>query len=72
MGFLTELLFVSSTEIACGATHGVIVCYDVATGKVTRNMVLPTNAAIRSLSLNKDKRMLWVVLDNGKLLLHPL
>lgn len=31
-GFFTELLFVDNTEIACGATQGLIVCYNVATG----------------------------------------
>jgi WD40 repeat protein len=71
-GFVTELLFVNNTEIACGATQGVIVFYDVTTGELTRKITLPTNAAIRSLSLAKDGHMLWVVLDDGKLTLCPL
>lgn len=31
-----------------------------------------TNSAIRSLSLDKDNQMLWVVLDDGKLSLVTL
>jgi WD40 repeat protein len=72
MAFFTELLFVSETEIACGATQGKIVFYDVPTGKLRRSVALATNAAVHALSLDKDGRKLWIVLDDGKLVMLPL
>jgi hypothetical protein len=72
MAFVTSLLFVSNTEIACGATQGKIVFYDVPTGKLIRTVALPTNAAVHALALDKDDRKLWVVLDDGKLVALPL
>ena len=71
-GFFTELLFISKTEIACGATHGFVLFYDVASGRRTRSIDLQTDAAVRSLSLDKDGKVLWAVLDNGKLVLISL
>jgi WD40 repeat protein len=72
MGFFTELLFVSKTEIACGATHGLVLFYDVATARLTRSIDLHSDAAVCSLSLDKDDDMLWVVLTDGKLALISL
>jgi len=72
MGFFTELLFVSKAEIACGASHGLILLYDAATGRLIRHIDLHTNASVRSLSLDKDNAMLWVVLSDGKLSLISL
>lgn len=67
MGFFTELLFVNQTEIVCGASHGLVLFYDVAIGKPTRSIDLHTDASIRSLSLEKDGAILWCVLGDGQL-----
>ncbi len=67
MGFLTELLFVSKTELVCGATSGLLLLYDVASGKLTRRVSLESPAAVRSLAMNSKKSALWIVLADGKL-----
>ncbi len=72
LAFSTELLFVGNTEIACGATHGRVVFYDAVTGKLTRSVALPTDAAVHALALGKDDPRLWVVLEDGKLAVFPL
>jgi hypothetical protein len=72
LAFFTELLFVSNTEIACGATQGKVVFYDVVTGKLRRSVALPTHAAVHALFLDRDDHKPRVVLDNGKLAVLPL
>jgi WD40 repeat protein len=67
MGFFTELIFVSDGEVACGASRGLVLFYAVSTGKLTRSIDLHTNASVRSLSLDKDGALLWVILSDGKL-----
>jgi ankyrin repeat protein len=71
-GFFTRLLFVSNTEIACRATEGTIIFYDVVTGKPTRRIALPTNVAIRDLFLDKDGQRLWGVVDDEKFEMFPI
>ncbi|HVB25374.1 MAG TPA: hypothetical protein VNG51_25780 [Ktedonobacteraceae bacterium] len=72
MGFFTELLFINETEIACGASRGLVLVYDVITGKFKRGIDLHCDASVLSLSLDKDGTMLWGVLSDGKLALIPL
>jgi WD40 repeat protein len=72
LGFFTELLFANETDIACGASRGLVMFYDVITGKLKRGIDLHIDASVLSLSLDKDGALLWGVLSNGKLVLIPL
>jgi len=72
LGFFTELLFVSQTEIACGASHGLVVLYDVVTGRLRRRIDLQSDASVCSLALNENGTLLWVVLTDGKLVVVSL
>ena len=67
-----EVLFISNTELVCGARHGALPFYDVNTGKLNRCAYLDTEADVLSLALDRVSATLWAVLSDGKLASLPL
>ncbi|NJO18916.1 MAG: hypothetical protein HC838_01000, partial [Spirulinaceae cyanobacterium RM2_2_10] len=69
-GFYTELSFLDAQTLACGATAGKLLLYDVATGQLRRRLDLGRGAAVRSLA-SDSSGTLWLVLTDGELLAIP-
>ncbi len=70
IGFYTELSFLDAQTLACGATAGKILIYDVPSGRLQRRLDLGRRAAVQSLASNGDGT-LWIVLADGELLAIP-
>ncbi len=68
MGFFTEIAFLDDTRIVCGTARGWLLIYDAENGQVTRHVDVGRQASIRSVSLDSNDRILWVVLNDGTML----
>jgi len=69
-GFYTELSFLNDSTLACGATDGKLLLYDLASGQVQRRLDLGRSASVRSLA-SDSTGTLWIVLADGELLAIP-
>ncbi len=67
MGFYTELSFLDPQTLACGAPRGMLLLYDVTSGRLQRRLNLGRAAGVRSLARDSTGT-LWIVLTDGELL----
>jgi len=67
MGFLTDVVFVNGGRcIACGATAGALLFYNVADGSFLHRSMLHDTTGITALASDITCNLLWVGLENGQ------
>jgi ankyrin repeat protein len=62
-----EVAFLSEEEIVCGGPSGRVLCFDVHTGQLKRQIHVPSGAAIISLAYDKRNNRLYCVSNSGEL-----
>jgi len=73
MGFLTDVVFgAGGSVVACGATRGSVLFYDVASGLLLGKSIVHESAAVCALAYDDSADRFWGGLDNGQFMAVPL
>lgn len=67
-GFFTQAIFIDKDTIACGSTAGNILLYDRPSGKLLQRVEVGSKAAVIGLAADVSGTALWVLLDDGEIL----
>ena len=65
MGFLTEVRFLNSETMACGATQGLVLFFRASDGKLMRRVQAHPEAPVVSLALDPRELFVWAALGAG-------
>jgi hypothetical protein len=65
MGFLTEVRFLNGDTLACGATNGLILFFQVSNGKLLRRVQVHPHAPVVSLDLDQSGSTIVAALGAG-------